>query len=955
MHLFALLPAATLLLLWGAGETGLAQRVSCPAHCAVRVIVMRNRTVSTERGPQAEIISSLVHQLQITKPNVRKVKVQIGTVWVSVPAALKILIETAIKKYPEMKNIILEILLSNVAPPRPSYPVVRSTTKTTKRPPKNTSRTRKTTTSKQPLTPKPTKRKPTPKPQKTQPTPKPTKTKPTPKTPIRPDGKPTSKPPKSPKKKPTPKFTTTRATTTGRSKTTNKLPTRTKTTPKGKPHRTTPNPSNDFLPVPPQVGTKVPDVSTPAVVPPLSERINGTVSASLELLLNFPNHFATIYNILLDLGVKFPDLRKPVHNVTIGVEVIQLPKPIDVDFVITINGQKFHLPKETGKVATYISKHTAELIILVTMLHSLGSKFSLDKTGRIAGFELFGEKQNFPKALDMEVIVSTKKFNLPKDMSILLAFVKDKPAEFFKIEVPLKTLGVRFNKAAGGAALRATYRNKRYNIKIVPNVRIFVRGKRYDIPSDLDSLFKGPTGLQVGAILKALQLAKVPVNVDRKTGVVLSIVINKVTIPFPVALDLRLRLGSKVYTVPYDLPKIVAELEKRNMPSEILSILYSRYGVVPVHNNDNAVIALSFNGNNVLVKVQPSTVVIIAGLRFVLPKDAQKMIAALAGKKFTPIQMIQGLQLAGYTFLNEPDGVLRTIQKGAQRIELNMEMRFRVILNGKVYRVPNDLQRLMETVSKLHPDQILQIKKQLEAYGVIFSRQGNKMVLIFNGIKYEAVLKIKDPLPSSGLVINIHTQTFTIPKDINAAVSFATSNGPGALRILIELLKSHGIKVNLSPTGSVISIVFNGKVYTVGAATDDSIQVTIRGKQVWIPREMLSLPNKFKQFNFAELLVALIKKGANVEADSESNFYGFRFKGREVKFPKKFRIMVKVSKTGRKFRVPGQLGDVAKLLSKGKWDWKEVRATLRAAGIEVAGKDGPVKSFSFQGKKFKVG
>ncbi|KAK8777998.1 hypothetical protein V5799_020663 [Amblyomma americanum] len=904
MHLLAVVPSATLLLLWASGETGLAQRESCPAHCAARVIYVHNHTVSTESGPRAEILADITYRLTKAKPGADKVRVRIGVEWVFVPKNVKSRIEKVVKKYPELGDILLEIVSKwpRLTTPRPT---TKATKKATPRPRPGTL---KTTARPKKVTPRPVSRKPA-----------------------------TTRRRSTP-----PKFTP-------------RTPYKPKSTPKQKAKPTTPKRSPLSVPVPPRPRTRVPEVDKVVSIPPVSKAINDTVRASLELLLNFPNHFATIYEILVNLGVKFTDLRKPVHNVTIGVDVIPLPKPIEVDFIITVKDKEFHLPKDSGKVADYVSRHTAELTVLVTVLHQLGSKFSLDKTGRVTGFEVIGQKENFRRPLDIEVVVSSKKFNLPKEIGILLTFVKDKPAEFSKVQGILEILGVRFNKVSGGAALRTTYQNKPYDIKSVPNVRITVGAKQYDIPSDLDSMFKSPVGLQVGAILTALQRANVLLNVHKKTGVILDIVVNKVTIPFPVTLDLRFRLGNKVYIVPYDLPKIIGELEKRNMPSQIVSILYSRYGVVPVRNKENAVIAFSFSGQTFPIKVQPTTVVVLTGVKFLLPKEAQKMVDFLVKEKVPPLKFMQALQLAGYTFVPEPDGVLRTIQKGADKIDLHVELRLFVKLDGKRYRVPTDLERLVEIVRSLDPPQIRNIMQQLEQCGVIFARKGSKLVIMFNGIKYEVNMKSGgDNGPSAALVINISNNTFTIPKDIKAAVSHASRNGPGAVKILIELLKAHGSKVNLSPTGDIISIVFEGKLYPVGGA-DESVQVTIRGKKVWIPREMLSLHKKFKNFSFAEVVVALMKKGAKLDIDGENNFYGFRFKGRQMRFPKKFRVLVQVDKTGKKYRVPGELGNLAKVLSKGNWDWKAVRATLRAAGIEVAGKDGPVKNFSFQGKKFTVG
>lgn len=63
--------------------------------------------------------------------------------------------------------------------------------------------------------------------------------------------------------------------------------------------------------------------------------------------------------------------------------------------------------------------------------------------------------------------------------------------------------------------VRAIYDKDSYDIPVSTSVRITVGKKSYNIPADLDALFRSKEGLQVGEILQGLQRAKVPLKVER--------------------------------------------------------------------------------------------------------------------------------------------------------------------------------------------------------------------------------------------------------------------------------------------------------------------------------------------------------------------------------------------------------------------------------------------------------
>uniref|UniRef100_A0A224YD45 Immunoglobulin G binding protein A n=1 Tax=Rhipicephalus zambeziensis TaxID=60191 RepID=A0A224YD45_9ACAR len=698
------------------------------------------------------------------------------------------------------------------------------------------------------------------------------------------------------------------------------------------------------------------DVNRPVVVPPTPATVKPEVRAAIELLLNFPNHMPTIFAYLVKIGAKFQDTTKPITGVTVGGTFVKFPKPIQLGYEISVNGKSFNLPRDSKQLAVYVQTHLHVLTVTVQILHQLGAEFTVDGGGKISSFVIFGKKQTFPKPVGGSVFVQGRIYYLPKDIKVLLKTVKNNPAEFFKIEFLLIAYGVRITKSSGGRVLRAVYGGGSYDISVKKPVSITIGQKSYDIPADLEKIFRSPAGLQVGVVLQALQLAKVPLKVDRNTGVVTGIVVGGVIVPFPVTVDLRLKLYGSQYVIPRDLGKIVAVLEKKNMPSLVLSILYNRYGVVPVRNADQVVVALSFGDMRFAVKARPLTVLVIAGVKLLLPRDADKIYGLLSSNKVTPLQLLRALQLVGYTFVPGPDGKLSTIQKGAERIQLNFSLHLYVEYDNRKYFMPNDFPLLVEVISKLSGPELATVMGSLNRYGAVMAIKGVKVVLLFNGIKYETTLKSR-PGAQVGLVVHMGNKTFSIPKDLKAIASYANGRGAAVIKLLVQLFKAHGVKVNQSPKGLIISIVIDGKTYTVSGGGNEpggQVRVTIRGRKFWIPKEMARLPDLFTGFHYSELLVALMRMGATVLSDNTSKFYAFRYKGRMYHFTRKFVVAVKVDRTGVKYRIPVDLKNLAKTLSKGRWVWHDVRKTLTYAGLTLSEGDEEIKSFSFQGKTYKV-
>ncbi|XP_070391932.1 uncharacterized protein [Dermacentor albipictus] len=786
MRSLTVFPAASLLVLWAVAEIGLCNNVvPCPLQCSASVsILMPDGSLQTVNNERRDALIRITNDFRKVSGTGKLVIIPIGNTKVKVPASLQVSLRIIAKKYPDLVHVLIKIIqyemnIKQTKKVPPSSKLVgppTKRTKGTKKPPRKLIATTKRTARVKPLTTKrrvPTKRtaraKPT-KPKRRVPTKrtaraKPTKpkrratTKRTPRAkPTKPKRRATTK--RTPRAKPTkPKRRATtkrtprakptkpkrRATTKRTITTTKKRPEKTKRTARLTPPKPTKNtPSTNK----PSRVTFVPDMNMFNIGDNRNSITAGSgvdikVLLALGYMMSQPNYFAAIYPMLLQYGITFPSLIGPIYKVTYRMHVIQLPRPFVVRYAFSLNNKLFTLPKESQQLAIYLSHHMDQFSAVATFLHQIGASFPVDSMGRIIAFSIFNEVYRFPSAITTTISIEDKRFVLPKDINSILLAVKNNPREFFRIEMLLGAFGVKFVKKGGGS-IQAIYGNQKHYVNTVRGVTITIEKKQYNIPADLEKIFEKAESFSVGALIAALQEKGVPIEVDEKTGVILGIIIDKVKIPFPVSIDLRFKLDDKLYLIPRDLGKLVAVLEKKGMPTKILSILYTRYGVIPVRDSNGIVVAISFNGKQFKVKAEPLTAVVIRGRKFLLPRDTEKMVEFVHSQQKDPkigFEFLKALKVAGFMLINDDDGAMRSIQKGAQIIKLGMEIRIKVTYGTTVYHVPKDLMRLVKDIRSSGPNEVRQVIQQLKAFDVEVKKEGSKLTILFNSVKYVVDLK----------------------------------------------------------------------------------------------------------------------------------------------------------------------------------------------------------------------
>lgn len=749
MRSFMAYPAVALLVLLAMTKTGLCSNVvPCPAHCSASVtIFMQNGSFISMDGGKAVELNRVRNEISKV-PWEKLVVITIANTKVEVPASLQMMIRVMVKKYPDLVPFLIKILLGEAknqkkkTESRGPHNYVKPTAT-----PKGTKRTTpKPTTKKVVKTTKITK-KTTPKP-KTKPTKRTIATKQTKKTTPKPTTKKVLKTTKITKKT-TPKPTTkrTKRTTTRKLlKRTTPKPTTKKTTMKTR--ATTKRTIAQTTTIKPATVSTAPATSMPNPTDPKNtieagSGVDPKVLIMLGYMLSQPNYFAVIYRMLLQLGITFPSLTAPITQVMYGTHVIMLPRQFVVNYAYTINNRHFNLPRDSQKLAVYLSQHMDQFSIVATFLTQLGASFPVDGTGRITGFSMFSVMYRFPRAITTTILIGSRRFDLPKDISLLLIAVKHNPTKFFELQMVLEAFGVKFFKTGPGVS-QAVYTDKKYDVYTGRGVSITIENTQYDIPADLEKIFQKPKGFSVGSLLAALQEKGIPINVDEKTGVILGITIDKVKIPFPVSIDLRFKLDNQIYLIPRDLAKLVTVLEMKGMPSKILSILYTRYGVLPVRDSNDIVVAVSFNGKQFKVKSEPLTAVVILGQKFMLPRDTRKMVEFVHSKqsdKTIGVTFLKALKAAGFMLINDDDGAMRSIQKGAQIIKLGIEIRIVVVYDNTPYHVPKDLMRLVKEVRSLGKEGINKVIEQLKAFDVQVKKVGSKLTILFNSVRYEVDLK----------------------------------------------------------------------------------------------------------------------------------------------------------------------------------------------------------------------
>lgn len=713
MRSLTVFPAASLLILWAMIETGLCNNVMpCPAHCSGSIgIFMPDGSLQTLNKEKGGVLIRIRNDLRKASWNGTLVIVKLGDKKVKVPASFKFSLSLVVKKYPDLLAVLIEIIkgeaksqkIKRTAPPSSKLVVkTTTTTKRTKRPTTKRSATTKRTVRTATTTKK-----------------------------LRATTKRTVRTTTTTKKR--------RATTKRAIKTTTTKKTK-RDTPKAIKKATSTNKPGRVTHVP---AMNMPNPGDRSYLITAGSGVDTKVLIMLGYMMSQPNYFAVIYPMLLQLGITFPSLTGPIYQVTWGQSVVPLPRPFVVSYAFTVDNKFFNLPKDAKGLAIYLSHHMDQFSAVAVFLRQLGASFPVDGMGRITGFSIFNIMYHFQSAITTTISIEHRRFGLPKDINLILAAVKNNPSAFFKIQMLLEAFGVKFVKKGAGFT-QALYRNATYNVNTVRGVTITIEKKQYDIPADLETIFKKAEGFSVGALIAALQEKGVPIEVDEKTGVIVGITINKVKIPFPVSIDLRFKLDDKVYVIPRDLGKLVTVLEKKGMPSKILFILYTRYGVIPVRDSNGIVIAISFNGKQVKVKAEPMTTVVLRGQKFLLPRDTTKMVELVHSKqkdKKMGFDFLKALKVAGFMLINDDDGAMRSIQKGAQIIKLGMEIRIMVTYGTTAYHVPKDLMRLVKDIRSSGPNEVRKVIEQLKAFDVEVKKEGSRVSILFNSVRYEVDLK----------------------------------------------------------------------------------------------------------------------------------------------------------------------------------------------------------------------
>ncbi|XP_077519319.1 uncharacterized protein LOC144129207 [Amblyomma americanum] len=720
-----------------------------------------------------------------------------------------------------------------------------------------------------------------------------------------------------------------------------------------------------------------PEVSLPGVVkiPHKDKTVPGDVRSYLDFLEKNPNLFVPIYKTLVNKGVKFPDLSKPFQHVTLHGKHIHLPRKVAPSFTIKINGRTFTLPRDADELATFTSEHPDQLPAITTAIRQLGGDVTPDATGKVPGFTLFDKKTPLPQPVAPTVVVNGRPFTLPKDLPALVRDVQDKPEVFHKILPILEEFGVRTEKSPSGEIKTIRFGGRSFPVRSVSPVPIIIRGRVYNIPADLERILANPDSQIIGEIISALQKSKIPVVVDKDSGNVVGIEKDGVTIPFPVAIRLGIKLGGRDFLIPRDLPSIVTQLEQHGMPSDVLNVLYNNYGIIPVRGPNHDVTAIEFNGKRYPIRPQPKTIIDIGGNHLVLPRDNDKLIQLISDRKVPVDEFLRVLQRAGYKLVPGPDGVLQSAHKGYEVINLPAGVRLVIGINGVKYAIPKDISRIGELLRTIRNGPAIdRLLDSLRLLGVDVNKSPNEVTLSFNGKRHTFPIHPQQPFESRGtggtsgpaISVNFNGRWYGLPKDTTDLVTAVRAIGPQAITLLTKTLQSNGVQVKLTPNGDdIVSLVIMGQEipvpsqsgYITGSrSAPEAFRVTIRGREFTVPGDIARLPRELPGFQYGELITALHRAGHKLEADDRGTFYGMRVHGgRLIRFPVRFRVNVMTEKNGRPFQVPRELAQLARVLSSRRWNWNAVRKTLANAGVEVkGGNDGAPRAIGFQGQFFQL-
>lgn len=683
-----------------------------------------------------------------------------------------------------------------------------------------------------------------------------------------------------------------------------------------------------------------------------------------------PSYFFPIYKLLVSKGVVFPDVTKPFSYVTVNGARVDLPMTFRVDYTIKVGRQTFKIPKDLVKLVAFLSGNPDKLSLVLNALQTIGFDLVTGSGGQITAIKIFGKPYKLPRSVTATITVHGNKFVLPRDIPRLLGEIQSDPTAYHSLSIVLESFGVRPQKSNNGRITSVTFGGDEYPVTTVVPVTVTLNKKTYFIPADLTELLSRPDKLLVGQLLIQLEQSRVPLQVNPDTGSVTGVVMDGVTIPFPTAITLRVPLDGRLYTIPKDLPAFIKALVNKgvNAPGNALVDIYNLYGILPVRDENNVVVAIQFNGKKYPVPKQETTTIVVGGKTFVLPRDNDRLSTLLVESRLSVVDFILEIQQAGYKLLPGPNGDLRYLQKGFELFPFPVSFTLKVVIDGKTYVIPNDLPKLVAYIKvRVSGGDLESVLQELKKAGVQIRRRGGTIKLVFNGVEYvlragpSDISDIIEQVPVADKVtVHFNGEAFELPQDIYRMVAAVTASGPQVVAQFVNIMQSHGIVATLSPSGDIVAIVFQGKVYNIPRKTSSDsaqqVKVTIRDRTFFIPRDIGKLPRELPNFQWGELVAALHQAGAFLYVNSEDFFYGMRYKKRFIAFHTEFKISIILRSGGRSYMVPRDLKDLAQGLAAGNWDWSSVRRVLFQSGVEVkGGTRGAPRAIGFQGTFYPIG
>lgn len=426
------------------------------------------------------------------------------------------------------------------------------------------------------------------------------------------------------------------------------------------------------------------------------------------------------------------------------------------------------------------------------------------------------------------------------------------------------------------------------------------------------------------------------------------VTVNGARVPLTtiIRINFTVFLDGSSFHIPEDLHGLAAYLATHQDKFTFYLETLRHAGVEPLIDFNGMVTGIRMFDKEARINTPFHLVIVAHRRQFTAPGDLPRLLGEIQNDPIEFHKHLYLLEKLGAQIIKSDNGRITGLRLGGVQYPVTSVAPVKVILRGKTYVVPADLNDILASKDQTTRGSLL---TQLQNLRVRL--QVDKSSGFVYGVEMDGV-----PIPfpmAIILTITIGGRVYILPKDLRAIVKAIVELGPNRSPDLIVVLTELGVTFERNEQNVIIAIRFGDEVVHVPSET--SITVTISNINFVLPRDFEKLGKMLVsgEITATEVIQVLQKAGFTVlhGADGKTLYV---MRGFQVWiFPVRFDL--KVILEGKEYVIPDDLAKIAQILGEMRTQ-EELDKALQAlvqVGVQVVHEGGSIK-LVFNGVSYPV-